>query len=225
VFDLLIQSYTLVKQTNTPLPALNGAILVECKTLRHVVASAAEAETGGIFHNVQVAIPIRRILTALGHPQPLTRVKTDNSTANGYVYDNITQKKSKSWDMRYNYLRDKELQQLIEVYLKPGTNNDGDYFTKHHAPLRHHLATRPRYVRDQLATMFNNINCIHERSLHRLKTSHPVQGCVEEHGTCPPNLPPQSSQPNMETEYDGWRSQLKHKMMKLQQQVRNTIEP
>ena len=32
-------------------PKLNGAILVECKTIRHVVSSAAEAETGGVFHN------------------------------------------------------------------------------------------------------------------------------------------------------------------------------
>ena len=32
------------------LPQLNGAILIEYKTLRHVVASAAEVETGGIFH-------------------------------------------------------------------------------------------------------------------------------------------------------------------------------
>ena len=37
--------------TSTKPPKLNGAILVECKTLKHVVSSAAEAETGGIFHN------------------------------------------------------------------------------------------------------------------------------------------------------------------------------
>ena len=30
---------------------LNAPVIVECKTLRHVVASAAEAETGGVFHN------------------------------------------------------------------------------------------------------------------------------------------------------------------------------
>ena len=36
----------------------NGALLIECKTLRHVVASSAEAETAGMFHNAQVAIPI-----------------------------------------------------------------------------------------------------------------------------------------------------------------------
>ena len=30
---------------------LSGAILVECKTLRHVVASSAEAEAAEVFHN------------------------------------------------------------------------------------------------------------------------------------------------------------------------------
>ena len=77
------------KPTTRSRPSLNGAILVECKTLRHVVASAAEAETGGIFHNVQITLPIRVLLEALNHPQPPTPIKTDNSTAHGFVYDNI----------------------------------------------------------------------------------------------------------------------------------------
>ena len=42
--------------TNVP---FNGAILVECRTLQHVVASAAEAETGGLFYNGQNGLGIR----------------------------------------------------------------------------------------------------------------------------------------------------------------------
>ena len=34
-----------------PNTTLNGPIHIECKTLNHVVASAAEAETAGLFHN------------------------------------------------------------------------------------------------------------------------------------------------------------------------------
>ena len=49
-------------------PKLNGAVLVDCKTLHHVVSSAAEAETCGIFHNAQVAIPIRILLQILNYP-------------------------------------------------------------------------------------------------------------------------------------------------------------
>ena len=82
----------------------NGAILIECKTLRHVVASAAGAEVGGIFHNAQVALPIRTMLEHLGHKQPHTPIKTDNSTANSFVHDSIHLKRSKSWDMRFYWL-------------------------------------------------------------------------------------------------------------------------
>ena len=46
-------------------------VLVECQCLRHVVSSAAEAETAGLFYNAQHAISIRRTLTAIGHPQLL----------------------------------------------------------------------------------------------------------------------------------------------------------
>ena len=68
---------------------MKGAILVEYKTLRYVVLLYAEAEVAGIFHNVGVALPIRHMLEALNHPQQPTPLKTDNSTATGFVYNNI----------------------------------------------------------------------------------------------------------------------------------------
>lgn len=96
--------------------SLNGAILVECKTLRHVVSTAAEAETAGVFHNTQMAIPIWRILGFLGHPQPDTPVKTDNTTATGFIHNNIHQKRSKSWDMRYYWLREKQTKDQFKFF-------------------------------------------------------------------------------------------------------------
>ena len=133
----------------TPNPTLNGSIHVECKTLRHVVSSAAEAEVAGVFHNSQIAIPIRTLLHALDHPQPPTPVQTDNSTAFGFIYDNIHQKRSKSWDMRYYWLRDRIAQLQFRIFWDKGINNHGDYPTKHH-PTQHHRAVRPRYVRDKI---------------------------------------------------------------------------
>ena len=59
-----------LQPNQTPTP--NAPILTEYRTLRHVVASAAEAETGGIFHNARMAITIRQILKILQHPQPPT---------------------------------------------------------------------------------------------------------------------------------------------------------
>ena len=88
-------------------PKLNSEILVECKTLRHVVSSSAEADIAGVFHNASMALPIHHFLTQLNHPQPPTPIKTDNSTTTGFVYDNIHQKRSKSWDMRYYWLHDR----------------------------------------------------------------------------------------------------------------------
>ena len=129
-------------------PPLNGPILIECKTLRHVVSSAAEAEIGGIFHNAQTAIAIRTLLQALNHPQPPTPIKTDNSTANSFVHDNIHQKRSKSWDMRYYWLRDRSNQAQFNIFWDKGKNNHADYFTKHH-PTKYHRAIRSKYVQDK----------------------------------------------------------------------------
>ena len=47
---------------NKPEPFLNGATHVECKALRHVVTSAAEAEIAGLFYNAQTIIELRRTL-------------------------------------------------------------------------------------------------------------------------------------------------------------------
>lgn len=63
---------------------VNGAIHVECKTLRHVVTSAADAETEGIFYNAQNSIRLRHILNSMGHLQPPTPIKTEFATANGH---------------------------------------------------------------------------------------------------------------------------------------------
>ena len=147
-----------------PFPSPNHPILVECKCLRHVVSSAAEAETAGIFHNAQVVISLRRVLNALGHPQNPTPIKTDNATANGFVHNNIILRKSKTWDMRHYWLRDKETHKDIKVYWKRGVDENDpnlvDYHTKHHSTI-HHRGIRPLYVRDHI---LNNITTLHTES-------------------------------------------------------------
>ena len=144
--------------------APNHPILVECRCLRHVVSSAAEAETAGVFHNAQISIQLRRILHAFGHPQPATAIKTDNATAHGFVHNNMHLRKSKTWDMRYYWLRDRETQKQIKVYWKRGLDendpNLGDYHTKHHSTI-HHKGVRPLYVRDHL---INNISTLQQAS-------------------------------------------------------------
>ena len=131
---------------SSPCPtSLSGPILVECRTLRHVVASSAEAEVAGVFHNAQIAIPIRYTLESLGHPQPPTVIKTDNTTAVSFTSDNITQKRSKSWDMRFYWLRDKASQKHFKIIWERAAKNLADYFTKHFTA-KYHKHIRNKYV-------------------------------------------------------------------------------
>ena len=131
--------------TNPPSPPLNGPFHVECKILRHVVTSAAEAETAGLFYNCQTAIHLRHMLAVLGHPQPQTQVKTDNGTASQFVSDTIKNKRSKSWDVRYHWLSERQNKGDFKVYWDAGKNNLADYHTKHHSPT-HHKNVRRKYI-------------------------------------------------------------------------------
>ena len=125
----------------------NGPILTVCKGLRHVVSSAAEAETGAAFHNSKQAIPIQRALSILGHKQPPdgTSFKMDNAVTHGFIHSNIRQRQSKAWDMRYHWLREKDTLNAFRYYWDKGENNEADYFTKHHPP-QHHITMRPKYI-------------------------------------------------------------------------------
>jgi hypothetical protein len=71
---------------------LNGSILNVAAIIKNVVASAAESELGACFHNAQSGAPLRVTLTELGHTQPPTPLRTDNSTAFGIVNETIKQK-------------------------------------------------------------------------------------------------------------------------------------
>ena len=49
------------------------------------MSSAAETEVGAMFLNGREAIPIRKCLKNMVHPQPPTPMIVDNSTAIGVV--------------------------------------------------------------------------------------------------------------------------------------------
>ena len=81
----------------------------------------------------------------MGHKQQATRIKTDNDTANSFAHSTIRLKRSKTWDMRYNWLRGVIAQTLLKIFWDRGKNNLADYFTKHHAPA-HHRIQRYKYI-------------------------------------------------------------------------------
>eukprot|EP00804_Cyclotella_cryptica_P003837 CCRYP_020460-RA/>CCRYP_020460-RA protein AED:0.47 eAED:0.47 QI:0/-1/0/1/-1/0/1/0/81 len=80
------------------------------------MSSAAEAELGGLYINAQEAIPIRHLLTELGHTQPPTPIQIDNSTALGVVTNTIQPKRTKAMDMRFHWLRCRTNQKQFCTY-------------------------------------------------------------------------------------------------------------
>jgi hypothetical protein len=127
-----------------PLPRLNGNILIISSILQQVLASATEAEVGGLFYNAQEACPLRLTLEFLGHPQPATPIQTDNKAAEGIINDTVKQRRSKAIDMRFYWLRDRVRQNQFHIFWRPGKSNHGDYWTKHH-PDCVHVESRPVY--------------------------------------------------------------------------------
>ena len=137
--------YFLSDKATTISPQINGPIHIECKLLNHVVTSAAEAETAGLFYNAQTALHIKHILRALNHPQKIIPLKTDNSTAASFVTDTLKAKRSKSWDVRYHWLSEQQKNGTFKTFWDKGENNLADYHTKHHPP-NYHQKVRPYYI-------------------------------------------------------------------------------
>ena len=73
---------------------INGAFHVNATIMKFVVASAAEAELGALFHNCQDGIIFRKTLPDMGHPQPKTPVHCDNATAVGIANNTIKRQRS-----------------------------------------------------------------------------------------------------------------------------------
>ena len=128
--------------SNTKGTLFNGPIMVVAKVIKNVMASAAEAEIGALFMNAQEAVTIRNCLEAMGHKQPATPIKKDNSTANGIINDTMKQKRSKAIDVRFYWLRDRTKQGQFYIYWDSGKNNFADFYTKHH-PVAYHRLNRP----------------------------------------------------------------------------------
>jgi hypothetical protein len=116
---------------------MNGSIINVASIIKNVVASAAESEVGACFHNAQSGAPLRVTLAELGHVQPRTPLRTDNSIAFGILNETIKQKRSKAMDMIYHWLTNRVRQKQCDVYWRPGRENIGDYHTKHHSEQHH----------------------------------------------------------------------------------------
>ena len=137
-------------------PPNNGAVLNVAKVIKAVMSSAAEAELGALFINAKTAVPMRKTLEELGHPQPPTPVQTDNSTAYGVINNKIQPKATKAMDMRFYWLKDRESREQFKYYWRPGKSNLADYFTKHHPALHHQSMREIILSNPKTLNAFNN---------------------------------------------------------------------
>jgi hypothetical protein len=141
-------------------PHNNGPVLNITQLIKAVMSLATEAELGALYINACEAVPMRQLLTEMGHIQPRTPIQTDISTACGAVNSNIQPRRTKTMDVRFHWLRCHEAQRQFCFYWAPGKSNLGDYWEKHHCAA-HHIEKRPIILTPQ-----SIVTALHA-SLHR----------------------------------------------------------
>ena len=153
---------------NSPI-TINGAVHIHANICKNVIASAAEAELGALFHNCQNGQILRLILHELGHAQPPTPIHCDNATAVAIANDTVKKQRSRAMEMRYFWVVDKVQDNTYRVIWKPGQENLADYFTKHFHGT-HHQNVRPWYICEPNSP----------KELPRAQTPQSLKGCVGE---------------------------------------------
>ena len=108
------------------IPQWNGAVLTIAQIIKFVILSAVEAELGALYITYKEMIPVHQALIILGWKQPPSAVKNNNSTAEGLINNTIIQRKIKPMDLRFHWLRCRELQGQIRYYWAPGKLNWAD---------------------------------------------------------------------------------------------------
>ena len=138
----------------------NGPIHILAKIIKNVMGSAMESEIAAMFMNGQLIMKYREILKDMGHPQPPTRIRTDNQSACGVITGKMKQKRTKSVDMNFNWLNDRTVNhKQLEPEWAPGPTNLADYPSKHHTGT-HHRNVRPvyLYIKDKSPTTLKGCN-------------------------------------------------------------------
>ena len=126
----------------------------------------------------------------------------------------MKQKRSKSIDMRFHWLKDRVEQKQIAVNWAPGIENLGDYPTKHHFG-SHHRKVRPiyLYLKDKSpSTMQECARILKDDGSPRaqLKARSPVQ---------PLNIHGKSTSPNTESSLN----KAKHMVSTIWQKHKHTL--
>eukprot|EP00804_Cyclotella_cryptica_P025442 CCRYP_017212-RB/>CCRYP_017212-RB protein AED:0.32 eAED:0.32 QI:0/-1/0/1/-1/1/1/0/471 len=148
--------------SNADIPPNNGAILNIAHIIKHVMASATEAELAALFITAREAVYIRIILMELSHKQPATPLQTDNAMAEAVTNGKVQPKRTKAMDMRFHWLRDRECQEQFRIYWRPGHSNYADYWTKHHSA-KHHQNIRREFITPLVVLEMLRQDCLSPR--------------------------------------------------------------
>ena len=124
---------------------INGAVHTFSAILDVVVASAGEAEYGGLFTGAKHGEGSREVLAFLGYTQPPTIILGDSACATGIANDMVKIKRTKSIDMRFHWVRDRIRQGHFQVQWRKGAHNLADFFTKA-LPVHKHQELMPFLV-------------------------------------------------------------------------------
>ena len=123
----------------------NGAIMTLSKIIKHVMSSYSEAETAAILYHCKAALPLRVSIEEMGHEQFKKPVTTDITAANGLIRKTMIPKRAKYCNMRFNFLKCREVHNQFDLVWRKGKLNKADYHSKRH-PNHHYRRKRGDYV-------------------------------------------------------------------------------
>jgi len=127
---------------------INGPIECISTVIPTVVSAASEAEYAGAFIAGQGSMSLRYTLDEINCIQPATPLYTDNKTAAGIATKTCRQKRSKSMDMRYHWIRDRVALKDFDVQWTSNTDSlikIADFLSKPHSNATF-TAMRPFFV-------------------------------------------------------------------------------
>ena len=94
----------------------NGPVHNIAQIIRNIMTPVADTEIGALFVNSRFVIPAWHLLKETGHPQPPTPIQTNNTTALGFVTKNLQPKATKSTEMNYWFMHDRQDRKQIKYY-------------------------------------------------------------------------------------------------------------
>ena len=99
-----------IKDSSKAASKLNDPIYNLCIILKNIVSSAAGCEIAAAFENGQDATVICYTLIEIESPQPPTPIQVDNTIAQRFIDSTLKERHTKSIDMKYHWLKDREQQ-------------------------------------------------------------------------------------------------------------------